>query len=246
MKNEAKQPLGPPVVDWSSPPRPRGRTLKGHWSTLEVLNPSRVALYLGQEFSRDSDEDWTYLPYGPFESLDQWTHWLEQHGASKSLLSYVIFQDDRRSKPVGLASYMRIREAVGSLEIGHVHFSRALQRTPAATEAVYSMLCHAFELGYRRVEWKCDALNERSVRAAKRFGFQPEGIFRNDVVYKGRSRDTAWFSIIVQEWPSLQNGYRAWLSPSNFDDAGVQKASLSNRLAESCGPKPDELSTEDS
>ena len=135
---------------------------------------------------------------------------------------------DRNSgKAAGVASYLRIGPAVGVIETGHINYSPLLQRTPAATEAMYLMMRRVFdELGYRRYEWKCDSLNARSRRAAERLGFTYEGVFRQATLYKGRNRDTAWYSITDKEWPRLKYGFQAWLSPGNFDSDGCQRQSL--------------------
>ncbi|HYW50073.1 MAG TPA: GNAT family protein, partial [Gemmatimonadaceae bacterium] len=134
--------------------------------------------------------------------------------------------DAASSAAVGIASYMRIAPEQGSLEVGHINFSPALQRTPVATEAMYLMMRHAFELGYRRYEWKCDALNAPSRAAAQRLGFAFEGVFRNALVYKGRNRDTAWYSIIDSEWPAVRSAFERWLGPENFDAHGAQRVQL--------------------
>ena len=134
---------------------------------------------------------------------------------------------DRGSgKPVGVASYMRITPAAGTIEVGHIHFSEKMKRSPIATEAMYLMMKKAFDLGYRRYEWKCDSLNAPSRAAAARFGFRYEGIFRQALVYKGRNRDTAWFSIIDSEWPAVRKAFETWLDPGNFDEKGKQKVRL--------------------
>src|SRR5262249_40503702 len=141
--------------------------------------------------------------------------------------------DPASGKPLGVASYLRIDRNVGSIEVGHLRFSPLLQRSPASTEAMYLMMQRAFALGYRRYEWKCDALNGPSRAAAERLGFVFEGIFRQAWVYKGRNRDTAWLSILDGEWPRLDAGFRRWLDPSNFDAAGEQR----RRLAELTPPR---------
>lgn len=169
---------------------------------------------------------WTYLLSGPFASLAEYRTWLEAKQASDDPLFFAIV-DGATRLAVGLASYLRIDAANGSMEVGHLQFSPLLQRTAAATEAMYLMMKQAFELGYRRYEWKCDALNAASRRAAERLGFSFEGIFRQAVVYKGRNRDTAWYSIIDKEWPAIDAAYRQWLDPANFDEAGQQRSSLS-------------------
>ncbi len=168
-------------------------------------------------------KDWTYLWNGPFDDLASFTAWMETTASGEDPLVHTITVG---GSPVGLASYMRITEAVGSMEVGGIHFAPALQRTPASTEAMFLMMQRAFDLGYRRYEWKCDSLNAPSRRAAERLGFSFEGIFRNAVVYKNRSRDTAWFSIIEREWPRLRTEFERWLDPSNFDADGTQRTPL--------------------
>jgi RimJ/RimL family protein N-acetyltransferase len=174
---------------------------------------------------RVNAKSFTYLPYGPFESFDDYAGWLREaaSGDDPSFFALVTADDGRAS---GLASYLRIQPASGSIEVGHLNYSPRLQRTPAATEAMFLMMKNAFELGYRRYEWKCDALNAPSRAAAERLGFSFEGIFRQAIVYKNRSRDTAWYSVIDAEWPALERAFTAWLDPSNFDEAGVQRSRL--------------------
>jgi len=135
--------------------------------------------------------------------------------------------DVKAGKAVGVASYLRIEPSVGVIEVCHIHYSPLIQKTPAATEAMYLMMKRVFdELGYRRYEWKCDALNEGSRKAARRLGFTFEGVFRQATIYKGRNRDTAWFSVIDKEWPTLKNAFENWLKPANFDVEDRQKTSL--------------------
>src|SRR5207253_3505619 len=130
--------------------------------------------------------------------------------------------DHPAGKPAGLASYLRITPAAGSIEVGHIHYAPRIQRKPAATEAMYLLMKQAFELGYRRYEWKCDALNAASRAAAQRLGFSFEGVFRQATVYKMRSRDTAWYAMIDSEWPALRAAFETWLDPANFDESGRQ------------------------
>jgi RimJ/RimL family protein N-acetyltransferase len=172
------------------------------------------------------DGRWTYLPYGPFEDRESFQHWVEKSAAGDDPLFFAIV--DGRARAVGVAAYMRIDRANGVIEIGHLNFSRHLQRTAAATEAMYLMLRRAFdELGYRRYEWKCDSFNAPSRRAAERLGFTYEGLFRQAIVYRQRTRDTTWFSITDAEWPARKAGFEAWLMPGNFDAASTQRQPLS-------------------
>ncbi len=171
--------------------------------------------------------DWTYLPYGPFHSRIEFLAWLNKECVHNDPLFHAII-DPTTDSAVGLASYLRIEPSVGVVEVGHLHYSPRLQPTPAATESMFLMMSRVFdELGYRRYEWKCDALNERSRRSALRLGFTFEGIFRQATVYKGRNRDTAWFSITDAVWPSLRQAHQQWLSPENFSNSGVQVQRLS-------------------
>lgn len=167
---------------------------------------------------------WAYLPYGPYRSVDELRARLEEIESSRDPLFFAIVRD---GTPQGIASYLRIDTENGTIEIGHIWFGTALQRTTAATEAVYLLGKHAMDdLGYRRFEWKCNALNAKSRRAAERFGFTFEGIFRNHMVVKGRNRDTAWYSITDGEWPAVARAFEQWLAPENFDDSGLQRRPL--------------------
>jgi RimJ/RimL family protein N-acetyltransferase len=213
-----------PGLDWK-PARPLQRApLEGTTVRLEPVDPARHAHDLFT-VSEGSPALWDYLAYGPFESGPAFTEWLKERAASDDPLFYAII--DRASKQAqGMASLMRIKPEHGVIEVGHIWFAPALQRTRQATEAIYLLGRHAFDLGYRRFEWKCDSLNAPSRRAAERFGFVFEGVFRQHMVVKGRNRDTAWFSITDGEWPARRAAFEAWLSPENFDAAGRQRRSL--------------------
>jgi RimJ/RimL family protein N-acetyltransferase len=172
---------------------------------------------------------WTYLPYGPFEDAAALDGFLRGAETSDDPLFFTLVRlSDLRA--LGVASYLRITPEHGVIEIGHIWFSTTLQRTTAATEAIYLLARQAFELGYRRLEWKCDALNAASRRAAERFGFRFEGVFRKHQITKGRNRDTAWFAITDDEWPAIAEGYERWLAPENFDADGRQRRSLGELL----------------
>ena len=162
----------------------------------------------------------------PFESLDSYRTWIEQYCCGNDPLFYAII-DLANGEAVGIASYLRINPGSGSIEVGHINYSLLLARTPAATEAMYLMMAAAFDLGYRRYEWKCDALNAPSRAAAQRLGLSFEGIFRQATIVKGRNRDTAWYSAIDQEWPAIKEAFLEWLSPANFDERGKQRSQLS-------------------
>jgi RimJ/RimL family protein N-acetyltransferase len=175
---------------------------------------------------------WTYLPDGPYETPDDLRRMLAWAEEAEDGVYFTLTKlpDER---PLGIASYQRITPEVGVVEIGHIWFGVQLQRTTAATEAIYLLARHAFDdLGYRRLEWKCDALNAASRRAAERFGFRFEGVFRNHMVVKGRNRDTAWYGITDDEWLAIRAGFEAWLAPENFDGEGVQRRRLRELIAE--------------
>jgi RimJ/RimL family protein N-acetyltransferase len=224
--NHLAQPIGFPVPDWQARPRPPRTAMVGRFCRLEPLDPDRHAGSLFEANRQDKEgRNWTYLPYGPFERFDDYRAWVELVCRGDDPFFHAIIVDGR---PVGVASYMRIEPAVGVIEVGHINYSPRLQRTPAATEAMYLMMRRVFdELGYRRYEWKCDALNAPSRAAAQRLGFQFEGIFRQATVYKQRNRDSAWFSILDREWPALKSAFERWLAPENFDTAGRQRQLLS-------------------
>jgi RimJ/RimL family protein N-acetyltransferase len=230
--NAFSQPIGEPLPDWKARPEPPRAPLQGRFCRLEPLEAARHAAALHEAHSLDAEgRNWTYLPYGPFESAADYTRWAEWAESQEDPQFFAIVLEPS-GRPVGVASFLRIVPAMGAIEVGHLSFSPALQRQPAATEAMFLMMRRVFtELGYRRYEWKCDALNAPSRRAAERLGFRYEGTFRQMHVVKGRNRDTAWFSILDSEWPALEQRFERWLAPENFDDAGAQRRSLA-----ACGP----------
>jgi RimJ/RimL family protein N-acetyltransferase len=224
--NNLGQPIGFPIVDWKSPALPSGEPMVGRFCRLEHLNPNIHAASLYAANSIDiQGKMWTYLPYGPFSTLDDYRGWIEKVCLSNDPLFYGII-DTATEKTVGVASYLRIDRTIGSIEVGHISYSPLLQRTPAATEAMFLMMNRAFTLGYRRYEWKCNALNAPSRSAALRLGFSFEGIFRQATIVKGCNRDTAWFSIIDPEWPKIKASLEQWLQPTNFDEMGKQRIRL--------------------
>jgi RimJ/RimL family protein N-acetyltransferase len=224
--NELGQPVGEPLPQWTAPPAITRSTLTGRYCRVEPLSAAQHAADLFAADSLDTTgEGWTYLTAGPFADFTAYRKWAESASASDDRLFHAVI-DLRTQKPVGVAAYMRIDPANGVVEIGSLRFSPLMQRTPVATESMYLMMQHAFKLGYRRYEWKCDTCNAPSRRAAQRFGFSYEGIFRQHMVNKGRTRDTAWFSIIDSEWPALDAAFTRWLAPENFDAAGKQRVSL--------------------
>jgi RimJ/RimL family protein N-acetyltransferase len=167
------------------------------------------------------------MAYGPFKTAASYREWIVDHGLGNDPFFFAICQKTD-GKPIGVASYLRITPASGSIEVGHIMYSPVLQRSVAATEAMYLMMRNAFELGYRRYEWKCDALNGASRAAAQRLGLSFEGLFRQATIYKGRNRDTAWYAAIDTEWPSLRSAFQTWLDPSNFDANGKQRVRLTD------------------
>ncbi len=220
------QPVGTALPGWRPPPRPVGEVLAGLHCRLEPLDPDRHGPSLYRENQRDTEgRMWTYLPYGPFGGWEEYRAWLGGMAGRADPLFHAVIEP-RSGEAHGLAAFLRIDPAHGCIEIGHLAWAPALQRTAAATEAIHLMLRHVFALGYRRCEWKCDSLNQPSRRAAERFGFTHEGVFRQAAVVKGRNRDTAWYSILDREWPGLNRAFEAWLAPSNFDAAGRQRTGL--------------------
>lgn len=230
--NSLGQPIGFSLPNWKPPQRPPRKPVVGRFCRVEPLDPSRHAtdLYEANALDRDG-RNWTYLPYGPFETFESYLAWINDYCQGSDPLFYAIV-DNSTGKAVGVASYLRITPQSGSIEVGHINYSPLLQRSTAATEAMYLMMKQAFELGYRRYEWKCDALNENSRRAAQRLGLSFEGIFRQATVYKGRNRDTAWYAAIDKEWPELEEAFLLWFDPANFEESGRQR----RRLAELTSP----------
>lgn len=212
------------VPNWSARPVPAGEPMAGQYVRLERLDADAHAAEIFALNSLD-DSIWEFLPYGPFSSAAQYHRWVRDITSLSDPFLFAI-----RSKQLehwgGVAALMRINPESGSIEVGHICLSKPLQRTPAATEAIYLMMGWAFSNGYRRFEWKCDAANLPSRRAAQRFGFSFEGVFRQATVVKGRNRDTAWFAMIDSEWPALQAAFDAWLNPTNFASDGRQIESL--------------------
>ncbi len=230
--NALGQPVGFPMPDWQPPPRPPREPLEGRTCRIEPLDPARHAADLFAANALDTaGRNWTYLPYGPFSTLESYLDWMHRVCLGDDPLFHAIL-DKNTQRAVGVAGYLRIDTANGVIEVGHINYSPLLQRTVVATEAMYLLMERAFTLGYRRYEWKCDSLNAPSRAAAQRLGFSYEGIFRQAVVYNGRNRDTAWYAAIDQEWPALQAAFQSWLDPSNFDADGKQRI----RLSELTGP----------
>jgi RimJ/RimL family protein N-acetyltransferase len=217
------QPVGRGVA--TEPARaPQPVTLAGRYGTVERLDPARHRGSLW-EAVRGHDRIWTYMAYGPFADAAVFSDWLVSREAAADPFYFAIV--DQSGRAVGLVTLMSIRPEMRVVEVGNILLSPALQRTPLATEAQYLVARHAFEtLGYRRYEWKCDALNAASRRAALRFGFTFEGIFRDHMIIKGRSRDTAWFAMLETDWPARKAAFERWLAPHNFNPDGTQRQKL--------------------
>jgi RimJ/RimL family protein N-acetyltransferase len=224
--NALGQPIGFPVEGWRQPPPPAGVILNGRYCRLERLHPESHAEDLFRAYAVDTEHrTWTYLGYGPFAALGEYRRWVEDHYRGDDPLFYAIV-DVQSDRALGVASYLRVNPTDGVIEVGNISYSPLLQKTSMATEAMFLMMRHIFDdLGYRRYEWKCDALNAASRAAALRLGFTFEGVFRQATMYRQRNRDTVWYSIIDSEWPRLRTAYQAWLAPENFD-RGRQKISL--------------------
>jgi RimJ/RimL family protein N-acetyltransferase len=231
--NNLGQPIGPPLAAWTARPKPTTTTLAGRFCRVEKLLPHKHAadLFAANRFDKDG-RNWTYLGVGPFETIETYHAWLTSVAPGQDPLFFAIV-DQATGKALGVASLMRIDPAMGVIEVGHINYSPLLQGKPHATEAMFLLMGRVFdELGYRRYEWKCDSLNAPSRAAALRYGFRFEGEFRQAAVYKGRSRDTTWYSIIDGEWPAIKAAYQAWLDPANFDAQGQQRQKLADFMPE--------------
>jgi len=218
--------------NWTPRPRPERVTLEGRYVRLEPLSAATHGDDLFEAATAGAADDrFRYLGEVTPQSREAFQPWLEKAEQSEDPLYYAVV-DKASGKVMGRQTFLRIDPANGVIEIGHIHWGPLMQRKPAATEAHFLFMKYAFDLGYRRWEWKCNNRNEPSKRAALRFGFKPEGVFRQNMVIKGENRDTAWFSIIDKEWPALKRAYDAWLDPSNFDKDGQQKRRLEELRAE--------------
>jgi RimJ/RimL family protein N-acetyltransferase len=229
--NELGQPVGPPLPGWKGVERPPRTAMAGRYCRVEPIDPARHAADLYRANALDSSRrNFTYLLSGPFDSFDAYRQWMESSCLGEDPLFHAVI-DGATHQASGVASYLRIDPRNGVIEVGNINYSPLLQRSRAATEAMYLMMQRAFGLGYRRYEWKCDALNAASRAAAQRLGFSFEGVFRQAVIYKSRSRDTAWYAAIDSEWPELERAFLRWLDPGNFDGEGRQRARLSDLTA---------------
>ncbi|MVW72053.1 MULTISPECIES: GNAT family N-acetyltransferase [unclassified Bordetella] len=232
VRSLTQQPVGFPMPDWQPRSWPPQEAMSGRYCRLEPLDAQRHGAQLHAAFALTPDEsDWTYMAVGPFATEAAYLDYVRGVQDRQDPQHFAVI-DLATGQAVGTLAAMRIDPVNGVMEVGSVTFSEKLKRTPAATEAQFLMMRRAFdELGYRRYEWKCDSLNAPSRAAALRLGFQFEGIFRQAVVYKGRNRDTAWYSIIDSEWPALKTAFAQWLAEDNFDDQGHQRRRLSELIA---------------
>jgi len=226
-KNEFHQVVGREIKNWRRRELPSKNIIKGRFCVLELLDKNKHAAKLFEMLSvDDKGESWTYLPYGPFENCNEFEKWIQATTSEPDIILYAIL-DIKSLVPVGMAGFLRVNPEHGVIEVGCLHYSKLLQRTAAATEAMYLMMKYVFDdLGYRRYEWKCNSLNQASCNAALRLGFKFEGTFRQSSVFKNRNRDTAWFSIIDSEWPEIKARFEHWLDPNNFDEKGQQITKL--------------------
>ena len=227
-RNELGQPVNVRVPAWAPPPTPPRTMLEGYFCRVEPLDPAIHAKSLWEANRQDREgRMWTYLPFGPFETFESYYSWLEARCKLNDPSTYAIV-DAAANRAIGTASYKQINAPAGTIEVGSVVFSPLLQGTPIATEAMYLMMAHVFDLGYRRYEWKCNTLNAASHRAAQRLGFSFEGILRQDNVTKGRTHDSAVYSILNHEWGALRAIFQRWLAPENFDTDRRQRTRLSD------------------
>ncbi|MCE2465418.1 MAG: GNAT family N-acetyltransferase [Dehalococcoidia bacterium] len=227
-RNEFGQPIGPEIPNWTPPGRPARLCLHGSYCRVEPLDLDSHLLHLFEAFST-ADPDWTYLAYGPFKDFSSFRDWAQGTCMGEDPLFYSLI-DNGPGTPSGMASYLRIAPASGTIEVGHIHLGPDLKRSRAATEAMFLMMDYAFSLGYRRYEWKCNALNAPPRDAALRLGFTFEGTWRQASLSRGRNRDTCWYSIIDADWPRLRAGFQRWLDPDNFDNNGLQRRRLQDYM----------------
>lgn len=229
---ESGMPLGD-TVSTIPATRPRRTVLKGRYVTLTPLNAARHGAGLWERTHlKDKERLWLYLGEGPFADRAAFDAYLQRKAASEDPLFFAIINE--ASEAVGVVTLMRIEPVHRAIEIGNVLFSPALQRTPGGTEAIYLLADYIFsDLGFRRLEWKCNSLNEPSRRAALRYGFTFEGVFRKHMIVKGRNRDTAWYSMLDTEWHERRLAFEAWLNPNNFDEDGTQRETLAQIRAKS-------------
>ena len=231
-KDSHGNPIGLPLGEFQRPELPDSNlVLLGERCQLVALDANQHAADLFQAFSLDQSGNlWTYMPHGPFASEADYHGWVLRFQNQLDPMFYAVL-DLKTNKAIGVAAYLRIDPRAASIEVGWLTFSPLMQQKSIATEAMYLMMQYVFELGYRRYEWKCNALNQPSIKAAMRLGFSFEGVFRQATVVKGHNRDTAWFSILDREWPQAKLAFETWLDPNNFYENGIQKTRLSDFTA---------------
>ena len=232
--------FGEIVESFSIPPHPKGISIKGKLVDLKPLIASEFSeeLFISNAIDKEGI-NWAYLPYGPFENQANYAKWIKSFEEGDDPIFFAIISK-KLKKAIGIASFLRINPTKGLIEVGHINYSPLLQKTTEATEAMFLMMKWVFDNGYRRYEWKCNALNLKSRRAAQRLGFSYEGVFRQMTISKGRNRDTAWFAIIDKEWAEIEKCFDQFLSESNFDNNGKSKVSLTS-LTESLLYKVDNM-----
>ena len=225
------QPIGESIPNWTSRKFPPHIRMEGRYCFINILDVAKHGEDLFSAFAKDiKNQDWTYLPYGPFETQKQFIDWLQNECTGNDPLFHAII-DRNNNKPIGMVSYLRINNKDGVIEVGHIHYSILMQKKTIGTEVMYLMMKRVFdELKYRRYEWKCNALNIRSCESALRLGFKFEGISKQHVISKNRNRDTSWFAIIDKDWPRVKENFKKWLDKNNFNEDGIQKVSLSSLM----------------
>jgi len=225
--NEYGQPVGQSMPDWKPRDMPSVKEFQGQYCRLEYLDIAKHGDDLFREYEKTGESNWTYLPYGPFRDRKDFDDYLSGQVGRQDPFHYAII-DQISGRALGSFALLRIDRMNGGLELGHVVFYKTMKQTRIATEAQFLLLSYVFgNLKYRRCEWRCDAHNAPSRAAALRLGFQFEALFRNAAVFRNRQRDTAWFSIICEDWPEIKNAFISWLVPDNFDEEAQQIRKLS-------------------
>lgn len=226
--------VGERVIDWQPPNLPERPPLEGRYCRVAALNATDHGQALFDAWQADDASRWVYLGGRPFDDQKSCLQWIGQQATLRDPMFMALIDQDR-DQALGIAAWLNMTPEHGSIELGHLSFSTLMAGTPMATEALHLLINHAFALGYRRVEWKCDALNAPSRRAARRLGFRLEGLFRQHRVVQGHNRDTAWFSILDHEWPVIARAHGQWLAPNNFDAHGTQRQAMSQMMADAMG-----------
>ena len=220
------RPVGPIVDDWTPPPHPPATEMLGRYAKVAPFDLEAHSRQL-YDLNTEDDAIWDYMPQGPFSDFEAYQDWMAENALGTDPMFHTIVNLET-GRAEGVATYLRITPSAGSIEVGYITYSPALQRTRAGTEAMILMMRRAFDLGYRRYEWKCNALNQPSRNLAMRLGMSFEGVFRQAAIVKGRNRDTAWYAAIDKDWPAISDAFDTWLDPANFDAGGRQKTRLSD------------------